>query len=333
MQRCAGTLMARVDRRVSSAGADSIVSRRRGRKIVALLEAGQAAEAAGDPTSAIRFFRSVLKMEPQRVILRLAVGDQYLSLGQRARAEREFRRALELAATREESALSLFSLASSLEGRKREAEAIGYLRRALALEPDNDEFHYLIAGFYSTAGKRAVAEKHFRRAIDLDPKCPHYFCGLADLLLGNSAAKIMFDARKGGESEGLILLRRAARIKPPDRRSCLKFAVQLEIVGRSAEAGREYRSVLRRWPNASITHWAYGTFLVSQGKSARGEQYLRAAVDLNPSDGAALYFLGTHLARTGRRSEASKYFRRASARGDAKAARRLRQLKTGTKAR
>ena len=287
-------------------------------KVRALYKLASAAEAAGDIRGAIRFVRRLQRLRPKSAIFRGQTGWLYRNIGQYARVERDFRRAVALAVKPDDTVICLFGLALVLHNVGSYEEAIGCCCRALTLEPENDELHSLIGQSYQAIGKSEAAEEHFRRAIDLDPSNGAYFRNLADLLrVGKGHC----------ESEVFGLLRHAARLDPLDRRSRMLLAVWFERAGRWAEAGEEYRDIVRRWPDVSEAHWGYGTYLVSQGDQRRGEEHLRKAVDLDPKDGPSLFYLGKYLVRSDRRSEGLACLRRAARRKHAQSRAFLDRLK------
>lgn len=49
-------------------------------------------------------------------------------------------------------------------------EAEGCLCQALKLEPNNEETHFNLGRVYEAKGKFHNAEKHLKRAIEIDPK-------------------------------------------------------------------------------------------------------------------------------------------------------------------
>src|SRR5215216_6205288 len=94
-------------------------------------------------------------------------------------AERFYSRAL---AIKEDPNILLFHgfVLSELE---RNDEAEECLRKALKLDPDNEESHYTLGRVYRTKGKLDAAEKQLKRAIEINPRYAFAYAELGKLLV------------------------------------------------------------------------------------------------------------------------------------------------------
>lgn len=91
--------------------------------------------------------------------------------------------------------------------RERYARAGRHFSAALAHQPDNAHYHYLLAQAIEEdpKGKAETALEHYERALQLDPDQPAYLAGF-----GRLAVEL------DREAEGLTALRRAAELSPDD---------------------------------------------------------------------------------------------------------------------
>jgi protein O-mannosyl-transferase len=172
------------------------------------------------------------------------------------------------------SVLVLNGLATACEADSEQAEAAGYLRRALALAPNYANTHFNLGVTLARLGDHAGAAGHFRRAAELAPWRADAFrdLGLAELALGDRdearacfrrALRLQPDDTgaldwlgivgllDGRVAEGLGLLARADASTGTTRRPHLEIAVALLTQpGHDALAARHLRQALRHRPDA-----------------------------------------------------------------------------------
>jgi len=76
-----------------------------------------------------------------------------------------------------------------------------------------------------------------------------------------------------------------------------------------------------------MSHWLYGDFLACErDDSTTAEWYLRKAVELEPRNEFANYFLGKHLLYWDRKEEAEKFLTHSARAGHAKARKLLQEF-------
>jgi tetratricopeptide (TPR) repeat protein len=113
------------------------------------------------------------------------------------------------------------------------------LTTALAHDPENAHYHFLLAGAIvedeTCDPDRAL--RHYRRCAKLDPDEPKYWCGLG--LLALSVGQIL---------EGLRALRRAHELAPDDPKILRQVAEGLGEHGHGAEAKKLLKAALFRNP-------------------------------------------------------------------------------------
>src|SRR5690349_15148008 len=165
-----------------------------------LFETAMQAEDAGDLKKALRLYQKVADIDNRSPIIKLAIASvlfhlgkwqdaikvarkipknwhssshvyaliarSYQELGHLLRAERAYRQSL----AKEPRPGTWVLLGHVLMRLDRDDESIACLQNALKLDPNYEEAHYNLGLEYNLFGQYARAEKHFRRAIEIDPK-------------------------------------------------------------------------------------------------------------------------------------------------------------------
>lgn len=177
------------------------------------------------------------------VQLLLKRGRYLHDLGVSDEAARIFQRLLALADLPVEAAEEIQGRLAEIrfeQGRFRRARR--HLSAALAYQPDNAHYHYMMALAAESDPDCALdrAFKHFRRSVELDPEHPEYLCalGLTALSLGRS-------------QQGLRALRRAQQLAPDDPAILEKVVEGLGEVGEWTQASEMVRAAMFRHPRAA----------------------------------------------------------------------------------
>ena len=260
---------------------------------------------------AIHIARKLIKRWPRIQLAYLVIADSYTRLGRWNMAERFYRQAL---AIKEDPNVLLF-LGSVLAQLERNDEAEECLRKALELDPVNEETHYNLGRVYKVKGELATAEKHLKRAIEINPKYALAYAALGELLA------------KDRPKEATSLLRIAVNYNPNDGWSRAYLADALSRLRKLKAADEQYRRLLELWPNEAMPNWLYGSFLASNRKdSSTAERYLRKAVEIEPGNQWANYYLGKHLLYWDRLEEAKRFLMNAARLGHSKARELLRWI-------
>ena len=260
---------------------------------------------------AIRVARQLTKRWPRSFSAYNVIAQSYAELGRWKMAERYYRQSL--AIKQEAWTWLLLGLALDRLGRHDEAEEC--LRKALKVDPDYDEAHYNLGYIYRWKGKFALAEKHLRRAIEIDPKYALACAELGQLL------------SKDRPKEALGFLRKGLKHNPKDGWSIAYLANALWKLRKLKAADEQYRRLLELWPNEAMPNWCYGDFLASNRKdSSTAERYLRKAVEIEPRNQWANYYLGKHLFCWDRDEDARNFLTTATRLGHSKARELLHQI-------
>ncbi len=154
-----------------------------------------------------------------------ALGQVYESRGDDARADVEYRRALELFPSLSGVRLRLGRLALADAGRA--AEAAQLFREELSVNPSNPDAHYELGEVLRKEGGRELALAHQEKAVALDPNFVE-----ARLALGSLLAET--DRRE----QALLQFRAACRIDPESEVARYRLARLLTVLN-SAEAPKE----------------------------------------------------------------------------------------------
>jgi tetratricopeptide (TPR) repeat protein len=264
---------------------------------------------------AIRVGLQITKRWPKTHEAHFVIARSYGGLGRWTMAERYYRRVVTL----QKTPATLVLLGHALINLERNDEAQEYFSEALKLDPNNDEVHLNLGYVYKVKGEIALAEKHLKRAIELDPEYALAYAQLGELL-----AKYQ-DRRK----EAVDVLRSAVKHNPDDGWSRAYLAFSLWTLRRLKAAEDEYRKLLELWPNEGLAYWCYGDFLACEkNDSSTAEWYLRKGVEIEPEGQFTNYYLGKHLFHWNRDEEAKIFLTKAARLGHAKS-REMLQVLTG----
>lgn len=171
---------------------------------------------------------------------------------------------------------------------------------ALIKEPQAAEDYYLLAGANYLLRRYEPAAKNATAAVHLDPSQPSY------LLL---AARI--EQHLGQHDSALSRLENTIRLAPKWADPYYSAGVSLYCEKRYTEAQKYLQESLALQPDSARALFLYAVSLVSEGNDQEGETYLRKAVALNPGNAHFRYYLGEILMRQNRLSAAEEVYRQA----------------------
>jgi serine/threonine-protein kinase len=193
-----------------------------------------------------------------------------------------------------------FHLGYALVKAKREEEAVGYYRVALALRPGTSAVHSNLGAALKDKGRLDDAIREYRRAIDFDPKCALAYTNLGLALQD-----------KGRLDDAIQAFRTAIDLDPKDAPAHLNLGIALFEQGRLAEAGAAYRKAIDLKPDFAKAHVNLGNALSEQGRLPEAVAAFHKAIDLKPDDALPHYNLGIALLKQGRLAEAGAACRKA----------------------
>ncbi|HVS33935.1 MAG TPA: tetratricopeptide repeat protein, partial [Gemmataceae bacterium] len=183
----------------------------------------------------------------------------------------------------------------------RQEEALGFLRAAVALQPDSPGAHNQLGLLLSVTGRREAAEKEYRRAVQIKEDYAEPHANLGNLLA-------MTGRREEAEKE----FRRAIGIKEDDPYAHSGLGIVLKNAGRGEEAEKEYRRAIQIKDDFAEAHYNLGILLAGEeGRREEAEKEFHRALQIKEDNADAHTNLGILLDGEGRREEAETELRRA----------------------
>ncbi len=180
--------------------------------------------------------------------------------------------------------------------------AIGQLKEAVRLKPDNAESHNNLGNALTKIGghpAEAVAE--FEAALQLQP-------GMAEAQSNLGVALVNIPDRF---ADGIAHLRAALQLRPDYAETHNSLGVALaRVPGQLSAAIAEYEAALRLKPDYPEATNNLGNALVRAGRAAEAVTLLAPLQRAHPGEAGYAYNLGTALATAGRPAEAVAAFER-----------------------
>jgi serine/threonine protein kinase/Flp pilus assembly protein TadD len=184
--------------------------------------------------------------------------------------------------------------------RSRPADAVGFLRAAVAARPDSSEAYDRLGRALDAQGQKEEALAAYRKAVDLNPNNPAAQNNLATDL----SYKTQLD-------EAIAACRRAIALEPNSAPPHANLSRRLLAKGKIDEATAESRLAVRLDPQLSTAHLDLGECLEAQGQWDEATAEHRRAIELDPSGAALHQQLGYCMQVQGRWDEAMREYRRA----------------------
>jgi tetratricopeptide (TPR) repeat protein len=238
---------------------------------------GTLLDRAGRHEEAIRWYRDLLKDDPQFEEAYINLTNSLLVLDRVEEAEKTLREALRYIPMRPAIHYKL-------------AEILAEQGEVLRRQKKTDQAQRLLDD----------AERHYRRALQHDPQWASPYVSLG---------KLRFD--RGATDEAIGLYRTALKLDPYDAAAHLNLAVALESQQKVAEARYHYDEALRILPDWPQAHFNLANLLRRQGALDAAERHYRAALESQPDYAKAHVELGIILFDRGAAEEAIRHYRAA----------------------
>ena len=177
------------------------------------------------------------------------------------------------------------------------AEAEKHLRRAVEINPTNDVIQSNLALVLARQGNLPEATAHFYRALEINPADP--------ATLNNMGITL---AQQGKLDEAIQHFQRSLEIKPNDASGHTNMANLLLDRGDVDGATKHLRVAIEIDPADADNHNSLAIISANRGNLSEATGYLRRVVELNPADAAAANNLAITLAKQGRLDEAAQRF-------------------------
>ncbi|MGF7177473.1 tetratricopeptide repeat protein [Azospirillum doebereinerae] len=249
---------------------------------------------AGQTERAERFYREILRLDPQHCDAAHLLGHIVYQDGRRKAAT-----ALFVTAARGNATVGSYHLAlgQALLDEGRAGPALAAARRAVALSPDDADALCLLGAAAGRLGKPVPAFRAFNAAVRLVPDAPEPRLGLGGALE---------DLRRIDAAIGCYRL--AVRLRPEDVGGWIALANALRRWSRPAEAVAAYQEALKRnVTNASV--WTnLGATWQSLGQHGHARESYNGALRYQPDNVEARNNLGLLLHAQGRHADARACF-------------------------
>ena len=169
---------------------------------------------------------------------------------------------------------------------------------ALAASPSSMA-HFHVGRFTAQRGDLAEAEKHLRRAVEINPT--------NDVIQSNLALVL---ARQGNLPEATAHFYRALEINPADPATLNNMGITLAQQGKLDEAIQHFQRSLEIKPNDASGHTNMANLLLDRGDVDGATKHLRVAIEIDPADADNHNSLAIISAKRGNLAEATEYLRR-----------------------
>ncbi len=249
----------------------------------------------GRGTEADACFRKVLEHQPDNPEALQRRGFIAFLRGDPGEAVGLLRRVI---AIRGDDATVCGHLASALMACGNLDEAISYWQRALALAPEYAAAHENLGDAYLAKGEIALSETAYRKAIGFAPGDPKAFAGLA---------RVLYFSDRNAEAE--TALHRALELAEDAPEACNLVGRVLLEAGRLDAALELFGKTARKQPGEPQGHTGMGLALYMLGRSDEAEEAYRRALDIDPRYPLALKHLGVLLQERHELDDAAECFR------------------------
>jgi tetratricopeptide (TPR) repeat protein len=236
----------------------------------------------------------------------------YFTVGTRAGQQKRFERALEVFGEgfrrwpddlkfRENLASAHVGRGLELLDAGRNAEAEKHLRRATELDPQDVEAQLNLGRALHNSNRSVEALAAFDRVLALDSRLElaHFHRGMVLYGLGEY-------------QRAIADLEREIEIDPGYPPSYLFRGLAKIAQGEWTQALADLDEAARRMPDNAKAHYARARCLAQLGRGAGAEAAFRRTIELDPSDPAPMNALGRVLQEAGRAEEAESLFRKAA---------------------
>ena len=163
---------------------------------------------------------------------------------------------------------------------RRVPEAIGWLRRSLALRPNFVPTQYHLGIALEQSGDEEGALAAYQRAIALNPKLTEALARVAEFLVA-----------RGGRAEAADAFERAAATAADPVFGGICRVKALLARGNSGEAEAALRRLVAREPNCGEAHQMLGNILAETGRFEEAARHLERSIALAPRQAAAYHTL------------------------------------------
>lgn len=257
----------------------------------------------GNIDHAIRLFQSATAKDPRFALAHAGLAEAYWAQFQETKDPRWTSQALaaNLEALRIDPAQAevRLSLAVMYHGQGRRDEAVEEVKRVLALQPQNDNAHRLLADIHIAHSEWDAA---IAAAKDAVTHRPSYWRNHSQLGLAYF--------RAGRYDEAADAYQRVVELQPDSARGYQTLGTALQAAGRNDEALEKYEKAISIRPTAR-TYSNVATLYFWRGEYQKAADVYEKAVTLAPNDPELHANLGDAYARLGQSARAAQSYGRA----------------------
>ena len=270
----------------------------------------------GEIEKSIASYERALQIRPKNIPALLGAAGGHLSLNRYALAQPLFEQAL---AVDESCAPALVGMGKIASSKRNTEEAIQYLEAALALQPNANSIHYLLAMSYRRQGNLGKAQAHFQRVAMLERlRRGHPMPGYPDPLL-KELDELMTGWRrlwvrgmrafaKGRFAEAAKEYRASVALDPKNPIPRTDLGSSLARLGDLQGAAQQYAEALRISPGNPMLHYYLGTTLMGLHADEDAAEHYQAAIRSNPGFKEAHFQLANLLMRLRRYEKAIPHY-------------------------
>ena len=198
-----------------------------------------------------------------------------------------------------------YSLAVTLAGRGRNAEAIDELHRALAMRPNYEDARRQLGLVLGRMGRVDESVAEYQKALALRPTSASTYSSMGLVLYG-----------AGRYEDAIAAFTKATELQPDNFTGFQRLGTAYHALGKADLALENYQRATAIQPSAfSLSN--IGTLYYGRGEFAKAVDAYREAIRLRPNSATTHRNLGDALSRLGRQAEARAAYQRAVALSEA----------------
>jgi len=220
-------------------------------------------------------------------------GNSYRNEAEFFKAEKLYRKAIELNSQNEQAYIEL---GSSYRKQDKFSEAEATYKKAIELNPKSDKA-YLEFGFsYKKQGQYPKAEESFKKAIELNPKNAKAYLALGYLFEDQQQF-----------SAAAELYKKAIACNPAYYEAYIRLGDTFSFQGKYSEAEEAYKKAIKLSVTAYRAYPRLGMFYQKRGKHSEAVKLLEKFIELSPDDHRAYRSLGVFYEEMGNSKLAQEY--------------------------
>jgi tetratricopeptide (TPR) repeat protein len=174
------------------------------------------------------------------------------------------------------------------------------LKKAIELDPKNDNAYFGLGRLYMNQGRSAQAEKAFSKAIELNPGNDNAYFGLG-----------WFYQEQGQSARAEGAFQKALALDPKNDKAYFGLGRFYHGQGQFPEAEEAFKKAIELNPQNDVAHFELGRFYQEQGKFPQAEDAFKRSLELNSKNYAAYFQLGWFYQEQGKFSQAENAFKKA----------------------